>query len=104
VVTLPTAAAFGRVVLDGQDISKYVRRIEIVGAADDLTTARIEYVGAIAVEAEPGRYTLEQAKHLVVCSECDTEVQGTRVDVVDVTPMQPDDERPCRQKAAVVQQ
>ena len=73
-----------RVQLDGQDISRFVRRITLRCDVGEITTATIEYIGAVTVEGDAGRVTLTQGEHLVTCDTCRAVERGRRLADVDL--------------------
>lgn len=78
---LKPSASHSRVELDGKDISGFIRRIEVRCAAGygEVSTAVLEYIGAITVEGEPGRTTLTQGEHLTTCDTCKAVLRGQRL-------------------------
>jgi hypothetical protein len=86
-VQLEQSAQHSRVWLDGTEISRYIRSIKIDASVGDVTTAVIEYSGAITVTGEAGRIELQQAPHYVECESCHKAVRGEKQEptIIDTT-------------------
>lgn len=76
-----------KIELDGQDVSRFLNKVEVYTSVDEVTRAVLHYLGAVVVEGEAGSLRLEQAPLYVECEKCQVPVQGERVEAVEKTAM-----------------
>lgn len=78
--------------LNGVDISRYLRGVTVNIGVDDLSTATLEYIGAVVVKGDMGRFELQQAPVYVECESCKATVKGQKhqAEIIETTPLATD--------------
>ncbi len=74
-----------RVWLNGIEISEHLVSLTVRAVVGDITSATLQYSGAVTIQGEAGSIELRQAPHYVECRECGKAIHGVKVDDITIT-------------------